>query len=392
MTATISGDLRGGAGLLGPRAGAAAPAASEAGSRIAALDGLRGVLAMMVVVSHYFGSVPSGVAGLTLGWIAVKMFFVLSGFLVAKIILEHGRAANFFTVFYVRRACRTLPAYFLVLSVAFGAMLVLGANGWMADQRFMPLWSYLTFSQGFVMTARGDFGSEWLLPTWTLTVEEQFYLIAPLICLLAPRRWLLGVLIAGVIVSIGFRAVVYWPGLLSPMTRMVAGMVTLPSVCHAMFIGMIGALLLRMGRIEGERIDLALRVAPLPLLVVAMGLKAIDVRDAYLFEVIGHPLVALACVSYLLAIVRGAPEADSLRSPMLRQLGRMSFSLYLLHNPVLWLLHGVLLGGHPDIGTLPKLAVTVLAVAVSIAVSWAAAKWIEEPMIAYGKTWKWRHG
>ena len=63
-----------------------------------------------------------------------------------------------------------------------------------------------------------------------------------------------------------------------------------------------------------------------------------------------------------------------------------------MHMPVLGLMHGLLLGARPDIGTPVQLAVTALCVPVALGVAWASAKWIEEPMIAYGKTWKWRRG
>src|SRR5262249_25640833 len=161
---------------------------------------------VMMLISHYFGSVPHGILGHSLGWIAVLMFFVLSGFLVAKICMENLASKNFFAVFYARRVCRTLPAYLLLLAVVVISFALFRSEPWMADQRFMPVWSYPTFTQGFAMVARSDLGTEWLLPTWTLTVEEQFYLIAPLICLLVPRRWLLAALIAGALASVGFRA------------------------------------------------------------------------------------------------------------------------------------------------------------------------------------------
>jgi peptidoglycan/LPS O-acetylase OafA/YrhL len=74
-----------------------APVSSE--GRIAALDGLRGLLASMVIVSHYFGEAAHSVPGLAFGWLAVSMFFVLSGFLIGKIIIEKQQHQNFFLVF-----------------------------------------------------------------------------------------------------------------------------------------------------------------------------------------------------------------------------------------------------------------------------------------------------
>ena len=79
--------------------------------RITTLDGLRGLMTVMVIVSHYFGELEHGVRAVMVGWIAVNMFFVLSGFLIGRLILERRHHANFFAVFYVRRFCRIIPAY-----------------------------------------------------------------------------------------------------------------------------------------------------------------------------------------------------------------------------------------------------------------------------------------
>lgn len=68
-------------------------------------------MTILVLVSHYFGEVPHGITALMFGWIAVDMFFVLSGYLVGKLILEKQHNDNFFQVFYVRRVaarCRSI--------------------------------------------------------------------------------------------------------------------------------------------------------------------------------------------------------------------------------------------------------------------------------------------
>lgn len=368
------------------RVGDAHPAAAPAGAgeRVAALDGLRGVLAMIVVVAHYFGEVAHGFAGLTLAWIAIRMFFVLSGFLMANIILQHLSSPNFFAAFYIRRACRTLPVYLVLLAIVFTAAHLFRDAAWMEAERVMPLWSFLTFTQGFVMISRGDFGIDWLTPTWTLTVEEQFYLVAPLICLLTPRRHLLAVLGAMVVVSIGFRAMAFETDLMPSM----AGLVILPAAMHSMFLGMIAAVLLRSGRIDWVRWDIVLRGAPIVLLGVVFALKWIDGASYRWFELAGVPLVSVACACYLMAIVRNAPEADSLRSPSLKVLGRLSYSIYLLHMPVLGLAHGLVLGARPDIGTPVQVVVTLVAVVIALALAWLVNRYIEQPMVEYGRRWR----
>jgi peptidoglycan/LPS O-acetylase OafA/YrhL len=352
-------------------------------SRIVALDGVRGVLAVMVVVSHYIGEVPHGIKDALVGWIAVKMFFVLSGFLMAKLIMDHINSPNFFAVFYIRRACRTLPVYVVMLAIVFGSAVVFQGQHWMEADRMAPLWRYLTFTQTFEMIARGDYGSDWLTPTWTLTVEEQFYLVAPVLCLIAGRRHLLKVLIVAACLSIAFRFLSYGFGVLPTMSALVL----LPAVAHAMFLGMIAAIVLASGQFDWRRHDLMLRAAPIAILVVVMLLKAIDGDGSALFQLIGAPLVSVGCALYLMSIVRGAPEAKRMHAPALRMLGQLSFSIYLLHMPVLGLMHGVLLGDKPDIATLAQFAVTLAAMPVTLLLAVIVNRTIELPMIAYGRQW-----
>jgi peptidoglycan/LPS O-acetylase OafA/YrhL len=175
-----------------PDQGSGATARSSAGTaqqerRVVELDGLRGLVTILVIVSHYFGEVPHGLRATMLGWLAVDMFFVLSGYLIGRLILERQQHANFFAVFYVRRFCRIMPPY-LVTTVALFGLLALIRQPWVdADIRF-PLWSYLSFSQNFFMISTGSIGAHWLAPTWTLAVEEHFYLVIPALVAFVPAR------------------------------------------------------------------------------------------------------------------------------------------------------------------------------------------------------------
>ena len=226
-----------------------------------------------------------------------------------------------------------------------------------------------------------------LTPTWTLTVEEQFYLVAPVLCLAAGRRHLLKVLVAATCLSIAFRSLSYGFGVLPAMSALVL----LPSVAHAMFLGMIGAIVLASSRIDWQRFDLALRTAPIAILVAVIGLKAIEGHGGSdggtLFHLIGAPLVAVGCTLYLMSIVRGAPEARRMQSRHLRWLGQLSFGIYLLHMPVLGLMHGMLLGATPDLATLEQAAVTLAAMPMTLLAAWIVNRTIEQPMIAVGRRW-----
>jgi len=92
--------------------------------RIAQLDGVRGVAILMVLIWHYcycqIVTVPHSIGGkaaqlIILTWSGVDLFFVLSGFLIAGILVDHRNASNFFRVFYLRRVCRIFPLYYVLV-------------------------------------------------------------------------------------------------------------------------------------------------------------------------------------------------------------------------------------------------------------------------------------
>ena len=194
-----------------------------------------------------------------------------------------------------------------------------------------------------------------------LTVEEQFYLLAPLALLALGRRHLLPALIARRPALDRLPLPVARRGVLPAM----AGQVLLPAVVHAMLLGMIAAVLLSRDRIAWPRYDLALRIVPIAALWAAILLKLVDGPGARLFELAGVPLVSVGCAAYLLSIVRGAPEARRMQAPALRFLGRLSYGIYLLHMPVLGLLHGLVLEAKPDLATPAQAAVTLAAAGIT---------------------------
>ncbi|MBP8247606.1 MAG: acyltransferase [Phenylobacterium sp.] len=364
----------------GPATDMALDGGGSSDRRILALDGLRGLMTIMVILSHYFGELAHGVRAMMFGWIAVNMFFVLSGFLIGKLILEKRDHANFFAVFYVRRACRIVPSY--VITVLALALIIsqVGAAWVDADVRF-PLWSYLTFVQGFFMVSSGSIGAHWLAPTWTLAVEEHFYLVAPAAIVFTPRRWLVPVLIAAGLAAVVLRIAIYYFGFSSEM----AALALFPGRADILVCGLLAAIALKNDQLVGPRYDLVLRVFPIVALLGACGLKALS---APLFGVCTPLLVALGCASFLLAIVRGAPEAARFRSRTLRFFGDNGYGLYLTHLPVLGLAHGLVLGARPDLASGPQWLITFAALPVAVLAGWGLTKLVEEPLTAYGRRWR----
>jgi peptidoglycan/LPS O-acetylase OafA/YrhL len=151
--------------------------------RIPQLDAIRGI-AILVVMFHNESTVfPSlHLAGvLASGWMGVDLFFVLSGFLITGILLDAKGSAGFFRNFYARRCLRIWPLYYAVLLFMFVAVpLIRPALASMIFERSSPWWAYPFYLQNLLIDhPSGNIGP--LGVTWSLAIEEQFYLVWPLV-------------------------------------------------------------------------------------------------------------------------------------------------------------------------------------------------------------------
>ena len=341
--------------------------------RIIELDGLRGVAALIVVVSHYFGEVAHGSRLVTFGWLGVEIFFVLSGFLIGSIILENHAKSNFFGTFYLRRAARIFPIYALTCIATLCLAAATSGHIWSDHPYSSPV--YAIFGTNIAMSLIGG-GGTWLRPTWTLDVEEQFYLLLPLLIFFTPRRLLPWLLAALWLLATAFRSY-FTPA--NPE----AALSLLPCRMDLLLGGVLIALISR--QFDASRYLTVLRIIPLASMIALVAISALSPFG--LFLILGSAIASIGIASFLLAIINGAPEGARYRSPVLRYFGQISYALYLVHQPVAGVLHGVLLNSAPDIGTFAQLGVTILAIAVSIAIATASWRWLESPIL----TWARRH-
>ncbi|HWY06324.1 MAG TPA: acyltransferase [Candidatus Acidoferrales bacterium] len=148
--------------------------------KIPQLDAVRGIAILIVLAHnlHGFSSLP--LSYLTVyGWMGVDLFFVLSGFLITGILLDSKASANYFRNFYARRCLRIWPLYYSVLVLMFVIVpLARPQDAAELFQRSAPWWSYPFFLQNFLVAAPavavGPLGV-----SWSLAVEELFYLVWP---------------------------------------------------------------------------------------------------------------------------------------------------------------------------------------------------------------------
>lgn len=162
---------------------AAEPIAAQVASRAVGPDVLRSLAILLVVLVHLpLEATPAGLVTVRdYGWLGVDIFFVLSGFLIGtQLFRELSQTGTVgFRSFYLRRAFRIFPAFFVVLAL-YAFLPVLRESAAM-----QPIWRFATFTVNLGLDPRtGNAFSQ----AWTLSVEEQFYVALPLLVLLFHRR------------------------------------------------------------------------------------------------------------------------------------------------------------------------------------------------------------
>lgn len=182
-------------------------------SRIDVLDGFRGLAILLVLLFHFGAGINRRSAiddwfGRITGsmWTGVDVFFVLSGFLITGILLKTRDRKHYFRSFYMRRTLRIFPLYYGFLFLCFFVFPLFGMEFRHADGQ---TWWYVFYLSN-VRQAFYGFDHGVLSVMWSLAIEEQFYLVWPLIVWALPRRVLIGVLTAILALSIAGRWFVFW--------------------------------------------------------------------------------------------------------------------------------------------------------------------------------------
>jgi peptidoglycan/LPS O-acetylase OafA/YrhL len=290
------------------------------------LDALRTFAVFGVLVSHYW------LTESLLGHFGVRLFFVLSGFLITSILLQRGSTL----AFYGRRAARLWPAFYLCLAFA----VLLNLDGYRSTWK----WHAAQLTNVFV-SRHGTWDLAWpAAPLWSLNVEEQFYLVWPLIIAATPRRML--PVILSCIIAVG------------PLYRIVAGALDINEVALAALppasLDALGAGALM--AVWPGKIVYWLSAASASALVLAF---VSNLDGLWSSELIKLGLVPVFCAVVLCAY-RGAFRP--LQWTPLPALGRISYGVYLYHLPVLAVAIRL---GVPASGRLTMIICTTMTVAIA---------------------------
>jgi len=309
------------------------------------LDGVRGLAALLVVYAHLFliwvPNQPSWIfwARTITGqaWTGVYLFFILSGFLIGGILLRNRNAENYYRVFYARRALRIFPLYFCLLGLFFVVRLVFAPAH---PEEFapgpVPLWTYFVFIQNFPMAVTGDWGVGPLGVTWSVALEEQFYLFLPLWIRLIPVRWHVTsfLLLAGI--GPVFRA----------FTPLAHPPFLVPGSSESLFLGVLLAWLFEYKRDVFRSVRWRSVVVGL-LAIGAGGMALIVTRNDLGAFAITLTTLFWAAFLWLVLAFMGSPFTAWLRNRFLCWVGKISYGTYLFHPMVSTVVFLLVTGDRP---------------------------------------------
>jgi peptidoglycan/LPS O-acetylase OafA/YrhL len=315
-------------------------------THVPVLDGIRGLAILLVVMIHLtqFGGLQyESVAGEALkqitrtGWTGVDLFFVLSGFLITGILYDAKGGHSFFAHFYARRCLRIFPVYYGVLFLLF-VMLPLVRQPSASFQALIDdqawYWAYLAN----VKIALTDWPEHVSLGHfWSLAVEEQFYLVWPLVVYFLGHRALIRVCIGCILAALGVRLALAWFGLGLP------AYVLAPARMDALAVGGLLALVAR--GTDGlspwrHHAWWALASSLAVLAAILLWRRELVPEDAVMFTG-GFSLLAVFFGALLTLTVTSPPGsalATLFSSSALTLMGRYSYGLYVFHVPLFGLL------------------------------------------------------
>jgi peptidoglycan/LPS O-acetylase OafA/YrhL len=296
------------------------------------IDGLRAIAILPVIWLH------SGLPYLSGGFLGVDVFFVISGFLITNILLKDFESNTFSLVkFYERRARRILPALFFVILVTSVVIPLVSSQPKFLDDYGLSVLSTIFFSSNiYFWQTSGYFGSASelspMLHTWSLAVEEQFYILFPLMIMLLFSRGRNLIVLAISLVAVASLMIAEWGALNSPN----GNFYLLASRAWELMAGALAAIFYSGSIIAKVRESFSDWLAVIGVVLILSAYYFFSSATSHpssltIWPVLGAVLILLFCTpkSFLGQVLSSRP---------LHFVGLISYSLYLWHQPVLALM------------------------------------------------------
>jgi peptidoglycan/LPS O-acetylase OafA/YrhL len=313
--------------------------APQHAARVTPLDGVRGMAILIVMLHHAMLCAPikatsgwqkvvSDIAGE--GWIGVDLFFVLSGYLITTILLRTRDQSNYYRNFYARRTLRIFPLYYAAVLLTC-VVFPLVSHGNMARSLWTHQAWYWLYIPNILIFVHGNWFNSLFDHTWSLAIEEQFYLVWPLTVRLLGARRLAPTVVVIALASSGLRVWMSAHGYSEAQIR------ALPlSHCDGLALGAL------LSSLEALKTTISLRRQ----LGWALLLAGAILRAPLLRPLIGNAVHDNALVGTgwtlmfggILALLVTAPGAGLARAFSVRPLvflGTYSYGIYLIHMPLM---------------------------------------------------------
>jgi len=345
--------------------------------RVKELDSIRGLAALSVVIHHLWFPAVGTVGGFGHG---VDLLFVLSGYLITTIILDNALTEGFLFSFYARRFLRIWPAYYLALGIVVLTNGLLPTPGNLEDLPF-----FLTYTQ---VVGHCWIGRELTFPvafchTWSLAIQEQFYIFWPVVIWLVGRRGLPALALATVGLAVAARAWGINHSIL--ITR-----------CDALALGGLLAGLIgdrtsaqQMSAHSRNRFTILSLAAPGVVFVLLSCTRLLNARwpglapagSAVSLKLLAENLILVATVG-MIVLYSGHPALRWLRNPLLVYLGTISYGIYMYHHIIfkLWDNCAASYGWRENFG------IDLFKLGLSIALAILSWHLVERPILAL-KRW-----
>jgi peptidoglycan/LPS O-acetylase OafA/YrhL len=297
------------------------------------LDGLRGISILLVYIHHLYHPLLPG------GFFGVDVFFVLSGFLITSLLVQEWEREGSISLknFYIRRVLRLMPAL-ITLILIIGGFALIFLDKRRTAETYQGIWLTLSYASNWLY-AFGYFSANNPLGiTWSLAIEEQFYLTWPLLLGLAlrfklGRRWILFTLALFIAIIPLHRKILVEQG--ANIFRLYYGSDTR---ADTLLVGCLAGLLVSWNLFpQNRRLEISMKsLAAVAGIFLGYLIGTASWMDLMLYQAGGYTLVALSIALILIVLLVSPPRSALLvlRFAPLVWVGRISYGLYLWHWPV----------------------------------------------------------